>query len=58
VTAKKDRALYEAIAHVHRQQFAGSHEQDRADAKKWLKDYADIVKELQKKYWGKKANRG
>lgn len=35
-----ERALYQSIPHVWRQQFAGSHEQDRIDAKKWFVDPA------------------
>ena len=37
-------ALIEAQAHVTRQQFAGKHEQDRADAEDWIKKWTPLVK--------------
>ena len=33
------QALREASAHVFRQQHAGTHEQDRADAREWMDRY-------------------
>jgi hypothetical protein len=36
-------ALLEAQAHVSRQQFAGSHEQDRADAVGWLEKWSELM---------------
>jgi hypothetical protein len=32
-------AFNDAIAHVYRQSNSGKHEQDRIDAKEWLKHY-------------------
>ena len=37
-------AILEAQAHVSRQQFAGSHEQDRADAVEWLEKWSGLMK--------------
>lgn len=37
-------ALIEAAPHVHRQQFAGKHEQDRADAVEWLVRWSSLVR--------------
>lgn len=34
--------LRDAIPHVYRQQFAGKHEQDREDARKWLTEFTEL----------------
>jgi len=37
--AELERALRAAKAHVYRQQHAGTHEQDRHDARKWMDEH-------------------
>ncbi len=44
--ARLEQALREAIPHVWRQQFAGKHEQDKADAKQWWAKFKDVRDEL------------
>lgn len=40
------QCIREARAHVVRQQFAGRHEQDRADAVEWLARWGELVKSI------------
>ena len=43
---KIEKALIEALPHVYRQQKHGKHEQDRADARAWLAEYGEVVRDL------------
>jgi hypothetical protein len=40
------QCIREARAHVVRQQFAGKHEQDRADAVEWLERWGELVESI------------
>jgi hypothetical protein len=44
-----EQALLDAASHVHRQQFAGKHEQDRADAVEWLRKWSPLVDRIRRK---------
>lgn len=44
--SRLESALREAIHHVVRQETAGKHEQDRADAEEFLQKYRDVVLSL------------
>lgn len=44
--SEAERALVEALPHVHRQQTAGKHRQDRMDAAEWLQKHGAMVKAL------------
>ena len=43
-------ALYQAIAHVRRQQFAGKHAQDRIDSELWQTEFKDVVDYVNEKF--------
>ena len=44
-----EQALLQAQSHVSRQQFAGKHEQDRADAVEWLRKWSPLVDRIRRK---------
>jgi hypothetical protein len=44
--ARLEAALRQALPHVLRQMDGGRHEQDRADAKAWVSEYADVLDAL------------
>jgi hypothetical protein len=45
---ERDQAILAAVSHVNRQQFAGKHEQDRADSVEWLRRWSPLVDRIRK----------
>jgi hypothetical protein len=48
VRQERDQAILAAVSHVNRQQFAGKHEQDRADSVEWLRRWSPLVDRIRK----------